>query len=225
MPEELVSDMYPPNRLQDQKARENAKLRSGAEKPEPKPKNEPVVESVVVQRKKGFWKRSRDFVQSEDVSAIGSYLVHDVAVPAIQNLIYDMIDNGAERLLFGTGGRSPRRRTTLDRRPNYVNYSGRSTLERGRENTSRDISSAARRTHDFGEIILASRAEADAVLDTLSGLINQYGQATVLDLYELVNIDANFTDDKWGWTQLRTAGVVHVRDGYLLDLPRTESLS
>ena len=94
-----------------------------------------------------------------------------------------------------------------------------------RRSDSRDISRTARRTHDFGDIILATRAEADRVLDHLSGLIDEFGQASVLDLYEIVNIDGNFTDDKWGWTQLRTAGVIRVRDGYLLDLPRTESLS
>lgn len=220
MGEELVSDMYPSNRLRDQKARE-----AKSEKPtrEDKPKNEPIVEGVVIQRKVGFWRRTGNFLKSEEFGAIGNYLMHDVTIPAIQNLVYDVIDNGAERLLFGSGGRSPRRRGGPDRRPHYVNYSGRSTLER-REGT-RDISTAARRTHDFGEIILSSRAEADEVLDKLAGLVEQYGQASVLDLYELVNIDANFTDDKWGWTQLRTAGVIRVRDGYLLDLPRTESLN
>lgn len=222
MADELVSDAYPPNRLQDQKARES---REKTPPREQKPRNEPVVEMPVVQRKKGFWRSTKDFFRSDEVGTIGSYLRDDVAVPAIQNLIYDVIENGAERLLFGSTGRNTRRRG-VDRRPTYVNYSGRSTMERresgGRE--TRELSTAARRTHDFGEIILASRAEANEVLDKMAALIEEYGQASVLDLYELVNIDGNHTDDKWGWTQLRTAGVVHVRDGYLLDLPRTEAL-
>lgn len=222
MVDELVTDAYPPNRLKDQEARQK---KAAPPKREDRPKVEPVVEGVVIQRKKGFFRNVKDFVKSDEFGAIGSYLTHDVAIPAIQNLIYDVIDNGAERLLFGSSGRrSPRRGGGgPGRHPNYVSYSSQSTMER--RSDSRDISRTARRTHDFGEIILATRAEADRVLDHLSGLIDEFGQASVLDLYEIVNIDGNFTDDKWGWTQLRTAGVIRVRDGYLLDLPRTESLS
>ena len=218
MADELVTDQYPPNRLRDQQARSKS---AGPIKPEQKVKNEPVVEGVVIRRKKGFWRSAKDYVQSDEFGAIGSFLVNDVAVPAVQNLIYDIIDNGAERILFGSSGRTRGRRP--DRRhPQYVSYSKTSSERTDR----REISSAARRTHDFGEIIFASRAEADEVLNTMASLIEQYGQTSVLDLYELSGIkDVSFADDKWGWTQLRTASVVRVRDGYLLDLPRTESLN
>jgi hypothetical protein len=47
-----------------------------------------------------------------------------------------------------------------------------------------------------------------------------YGQASISDLYELVGITANFTDNKWGWTDLRSSSVSRARDGYLLNLPR-----
>ena len=40
------------------------------------------------------------------------------------------------------------------------------------------------------------------------------------DLYDMVNITGDYTDTKWGWYDLRGAGVERIRSGYLLDLPR-----
>lgn len=86
------------------------------------------------------------------------------------------------------------------------------------------MSRRGRSTHDFDEIILATRVEAEEVVDRLFDLVGRYESASVSDLYSLVGISGNFTDEKWGWTDLRGAGVERVRNGYLLDLPRPEPL-
>jgi hypothetical protein len=91
---------------------------------------------------------------------------------------------------------------------------------------SRDISRRARAGHEFDEIILESRAEAELVLEKLADLIEQYEVATVADLYELVGITASHTDLKWGWDDMRDAGVDRVRSGgYLLALPKTKAIN
>ena len=36
------------------------------------------------------------------------------------------------------------------------------------------------------------------------------------DLYDLVGINGSYTDNKYGWTHLRSTDVQRVRDGYLL---------
>lgn len=81
------------------------------------------------------------------------------------------------------------------------------------------MSRRARARHDFDEIVLTSRAEAEDVIDRLFDLVGKYDTASVADLYELVGFDSAHTDYKWGWTDLRGAGVAKVREGYLLDLP------
>ena len=78
--------------------------------------------------------------------------------------------------------------------------------------------------HKFDDIILATRHEAEEVVDRLFDLMSRYDQVTVSDLYDLVGISRPFTDEQFGWTDLRGAGVTRVRDGYLLDLPRPETL-
>jgi hypothetical protein len=71
---------------------------------------------------------------------------------------------------------------------------------------------------------LATRVEAEEVIDRLFDVVSRYETATVADLYEMVGVTGNYTDDKWGWTDLRGASVQRVRNGYLLDLPRPEPL-
>ena len=53
-------------------------------------------------------------------------------------------------------------------------------------------------------------------------LVNSYDSATVADFYDLVGITSEFTDNKWGWTNLHGSRVIRARDGYLLDLPKPE---
>lgn len=79
--------------------------------------------------------------------------------------------------------------------------------------------------HDFGEIVLSSRGEAEEVLDQLIEIISQYQQASVSDLYAMVGISPAYTDQKYGWTDLRGANAQPVRGGsYLLNLPQPHPL-
>jgi hypothetical protein len=87
------------------------------------------------------------------------------------------------------------------------------------------MSRQARARHDFDEIVLESRTEAEEVIDRLFDLVSRYESATVADLYELVGLASSHTDHKWGWTDLRGAGVSRVRGGYLLDLPDPHPLN
>jgi hypothetical protein len=88
---------------------------------------------------------------------------------------------------------------------------------------TRDVSRRARANHEFDEIILESRAEAELVLEKLTDLIEQYDVATVADLYELVGISSSHVDQKWGWDDIRDSGAERVRGGgYLLSLPKTK---
>jgi hypothetical protein len=86
------------------------------------------------------------------------------------------------------------------------------------------MSRRARARHDFDEIVLETRGEADEVIDQLYEIVSRYDSATVADLYELVGLASTHTDNKWGWTDLRGAGVTRVRSGYLLDIPEPRPL-
>ena len=193
---------------------------------EPPKKIDKVTTGEVVRRKKPLGKRLADTFIGGDAKSVWNYVLIDVAIPAAKDMIADAISTGIERMLFGEG-RSPSRR--VGGRPSsshgYVSYNRYSQPGARREDPRGPaLSRRNRATHNFDEIILKSRQEAETVIDNLFNLISQYEQATVADLYELVGITASYTDEKYGWTDFRGAGVTRVRNGYLLDLPRTELL-
>lgn len=195
--------------------------------PEPEKRVEKIVEGTVIQRKKPLGRRFMETFFSGDAHGVVSYIIVDVLLPAAKDTVADAVSQGFERLLFGEV-RSTSRRTGA--RPSgssgfvsYNRYSSSSPARR-EEPRGREISPRARATHDFDEIILATRSEAEEVVGRLFDVVARYEAATVADLYELLGLTAKFTDDKWGWTDLRGAGVTRVRNGYLLDLPRPEPL-
>ena len=69
---------------------------------------------------------------------------------------------------------------------------------------------------------MESRADADDVLDAMSDLIENYESVSVADLYDLIGIDVSgrYTYNDYGWTSLRNAEIVEVREGYWIKLPR-----
>ena len=41
----------------------------------------------------------------------------------------------------------------------------------------------------------------------------------------LVGVSGNYTDNKYGWTDIRNASVIRVRDGYMIKLPKALPLN
>lgn len=209
---------FPSNRHKDKN--ELSQTQKSEEK-----KVQQVVQSEVVRRKKPLGKRFVETFVGGDAKSVWGFVALDVLVPAAKDMFADAVSQGVERMIFGES-RSTSRRT--GRRPNepyisYNRYSGgrRSTID---NRPRHELSRRARASHDFDEIILATRVEADEVLDRLFDLVSKYESATVADLYDLVGISGSYTDDKWGWLDLRGAGITRVRNGYLLDLPKPEPL-
>ena len=189
-------------------------------------KVEKITVGEVTRRKKPLGRRFLDTFFGGDAKGVLGYVLMDVLVPAAKDMAADAVSQGIERMIFGEA-RSTSRRTGA--RPggnnSYVSYNRYSTGNPiGRREEPREVSRKARGNHDFDEIILATRVEAEEVIGRLFDLVSQYEMATVADLYELVGVSGNYTDEKWGWTDVRGAGVTRVRSGYLLDLPRPELL-
>lgn len=183
-----------------------------------------VVDTPVVRRKKPLSKRFLETFFGGDTHGVLGYVMMDVLLPAAKDMVADAVSTGIEKMLFGETRSSSRRGGY---RPSsgtsgYVSYNRMSSP--GRREEPRTISLRARDRHDFDEIVLATRVEAEEVIDRLFDLVSKYETATVADLYELIGTRVNYMDEKWGWTDLRGASVRRIRSGYLLDLPRPENL-
>lgn len=226
MPEnEEVKPEVDPNRVLRASYPSNSNKNKKPEAKDDKPvkKVEKVIEGVAIKQKPSLSKRIRLAFTGDDAKSVGEYLIFEVALPALKTTISDMASQGVERMLFGNDARS---RGAGNRRPGRVDYNvisqNRGTnREEPRVNV---LSQKDRSTHSFDNIILATRPDAETVLQSLIDLIEQYDMATVSDFYDLVDITGSFADDKWGWFDLRGADITRVRDGWILDLPATKPI-
>lgn len=178
-------------------------------------------------KRRGLGRKVKDTFIGGTARGAVEYVVTDVVVPSIRDLLFEAFHEGMQKLIFGDS-RIRRGGGTSSGYPNVsgyqpqVNYSAMST---GKPTTTRSLSQRSRARHDFGEILIQNRQEAEDVLDRLYEELSRYGRVPVSVLYELTGIQSSHTDHKWGWTSLRGANVVGTRGkGYLLDLPNPEPL-
>lgn len=177
-----------------------------------------VIQGEAIRRKK-----TRTSIFGEVFASAFSSVVSDVLLPAAKDMIADTITQTVDRVLFGESRTRHRSSTPQSGRNGYVSYNNYSQRKKPQEDV-RKVSKRVRSRHDFDEIILGSRAEAEEVLDRLYDIVGQFDSASVSDLFDLVGVESQYTDDDWGWTDLSGATVRRVRSGYLLDLPRPEFL-
>lgn len=154
---------------------------------------------------------------SEDIANVKTYILSDVLIPAAKKLVSDIVKDGIEMILYGTAGQ---RKRTNGLRADYVSYDRFSDR---RDN--RDLGSSRRSSsYRYDEIVLDSRGDAEEVLDKMDEIIDAYGMVSVADLYEIVGMKSEHTDNKYGWTNIRNAEPTRTRDGYVLNLPKVTPL-
>ena len=190
-----------------------------------------VVTSTVRIKKRSFGKKLAGIFLEDSTKSVGGYLINDVLIPAGKNLICDIVGWGgfAEMLLWGEKRGSRTRREGNRSVVDYRGFSG-SSLDRDRNRDRdnrdrRDISRVGRTRHDFAEVMIATRGEAEEVLSQLQDFIIDYHEASVADFYGLVDIPSTPQDGNFGWFDLRGTDVKgDARHGYFIDFPRVQSL-
>jgi hypothetical protein len=186
-----------------------------------------IVTGDAIKKKKSLGSRFRESIGGKDGQSISDYLISEVLGPAFKDMITDAVIQGVERLVYGEAQQSTRRSNNR-RGPigstSHIQYNRYSATPRETAGP-RTISTRGRASHDFGEIELRTRAQAEATLAQMQEFIDRFGHTSVADLYEMVDLEAEFTDEKWGWTELYGADVRRTRTGgYILILPRTEPI-
>lgn len=182
-------------------------------KEEPKHIKKVVKGTVKTKKKSELQKFGQKFI-SEDAGNLKDYVLGDVLIPSIKKAIVDIVTDGINIVMYGDANIGKKRGSKI----NYCSYSD-DRYERSRTSKRRDA-------YDYDDIILDTRAEAEDVLNSLDEIIDGYDMASVADLYELVGItDTSYTANDYGWFDLRSARTVHVREGWLLKLPRPVPLN
>lgn len=175
----------------------------------PEKKVEKVVNGQVKIRKKNELRKFTDIFINEDISNVKTYIVTDVLIPSLKKAFSEIIKTGTDMLLYGT---IASKNNSNMRRVSYNSYydSSHSTRAYSPRNYS----------YSFDDIIFNSYGEAEEVLIEMNNLVKKYKIVSVADLYDLAGIPCRYTDNRYGWMELRDADVVRVRDGYMLRLPK-----
>ena len=197
--------------------------------PENKDNHNNVTESVVtgevVRKQKSKIQNVAETFFGGDLKDVASYVVVDVMIPAAKDMLYDTVSQGFSRLLFG----EVRQRTASTNRE-YTSYGSMSRdrsmrrVDQSRRNSRDDTVRDRISSNDFDDITFRDRRDAEAVMDTLMDTIDHYGQCSVADLLKASGMSPKYTDYDSGWHDLSRASISRYRDGYVLNMPRTEDL-
>jgi hypothetical protein len=190
-------------------------------------KIEPVVTGEVAARKKGLGKRFAELFIGGDSKSVLQYVVAEVLIPQVKDMLTEGVSSGFERWVYGESSRRPQRfgsRPSGGARP--VNYAlaSRGNNPIGRATREERQPTASLKSHGIEDILLATRVEADTVLDHMYSLLQKYEMVSVSDLYSLINWSSTHIDHKWGWVDLQGANVRLTREGYVLNLPKPQPL-
>ena len=171
------------------------------------------IEKVVTgkRKKKSELSKISNAMISEDVRNVKHHILMDVLIPACKNALSDVVTDAINMLLFG----DTKRKSSSGSRSRYYSYETR--FDSG---YSRERASYQRSSYDFDDVVLDSRGEAEEILDAMNDILSRYGLVRVADMYELAGLTCDYTDNKYGWTSLRTAEIIRGRDGYGLKLPK-----
>lgn len=195
----------------------------GAKKPAEQ--DEKIVKKVTTAkvRKQSLGRRMAETFTGDDAQSVGQYVLFEVLLPAFKNMVADAVTGGVERLMFGDS-RGRRGSSSSYSKASYTPYNRMSSSSSDRD---RERRTSTRVRHGHEEIIVDNRDDANDIISQLIDLIERFDVATVPDLYAMIDKTPNFTDEKYGWTDIhdmRRVEVRRLRDGWLIDLPRPEYL-
>ena len=151
-----------------------------------------------------------DTFVAEDLKTVTNFAVTDVVVPALKEMFFKVVKDGLEMFLFGNRGRS-NSRSGVDS-ISYRNYYDKPAQTHSVRNSSR---------MDYEDIIFDSRGQAERVIMEMENVIRRYGYVTVADMFDMVELTAPYTGNKYGWTSVQHAEPVRLMGGgYVIKLPK-----
>lgn len=175
-----------------------------------------VVKSAVkLKPKSGIQNITGDFFK-EDIKTVVGYVITDIALPKIKELIFEAGKGALFKALWGGDAR----KDSSTRMPidyvSYRNFSSSSSVSAPVESRSK--------TPKYDEIAFTTRGDAERVLEELKAIQGRYGLVRLADLYEAVGITPEHTYYKFGWMNVMNTRIESSPEGYYLKLPRAAAI-
>lgn len=178
-----------------------------------KPEMQPVeLKGEVNKKSKGLL---GDFIQ-EDAKTIGKSIVDDILKPTIKDLIFNGFKTALEMALWGesTGGYTSHGRTG-----NRV-AGGSTAYDRMYTNRTPAVRVKPHNQYQPVPYTFDEMFDAQQVLAALSDRMDTYGCFSMADYYRCCRKPYDYTDNDWGWNDMRGIQIVHVAGGgWAIDFP------
>lgn len=165
-------------------------------------------------------RKIRDILLADSSVSIKEYIITEIVIPRIKDIIYDIGVGSLGLSLFGEAD-VLRSKGTKKNGYEYDKVSFATpyhTQERKKQPKRRG-------RIDYRELRFNSRIDAEDVLCDMRDYISQYGSVSLLTYYELAGVKPEyitFTDDEYGWFDLSRVSVEYDRhtSTYVLTLPK-----
>ena len=198
--------------MQDYKPNSNRYKEEQRNRNNEKKVDKPIVTSKVITKKPSKVRKFTNEFISEDARNVKSFVLGEVLIPSIKKAISDIVTNGIDIILYGEarGGKKHSRADQVSYRDYYDRDRRPSRFDRPLTNSA----------FSYDDIVLATRGEAQSVLERMDEIIDKYKMVCVGDLYDLVGITPPPTSYDYGWLDIHSAEVIRVKEGYWIKLPK-----
>lgn len=189
-----------------------------------RPKVKPVVSNdKIIRKKKPLSQKIAGKFIAEDVEDVKDYFINDLLIPGIIDTFIDTL-----LMLLGRGddysSSRDRRKKGYHNYNSYSSYKGKSSSSRRNRRSERRRRDEDEDLPEYDNIVIPNRQDAEEIVDRLHSYIDENGDVSIAEFFEMLDLTAPYTDNKWGWTRRSQIDIRKVKGGFLIDVDEAKYL-
>lgn len=166
-------------------------------------------------------KLMKKLFNADDISDMKDYILTEVILPGIGQfglnaLSVIFFDRSLDPDFF-RGGKSKK---TYGR----ASYSSYYEKKRDRDRKKRRYYDDDEDDIDYREIVLKYQEDAEKIVDEMYYRIDEEGSVSVAELFDMIDVSGEASDNDYGWTRKGDIGVKKVSGGFLIDVNEARRL-
>lgn len=182
-----------------------------------------VTDGEIVVPKKSLGKKFRDTFIQTDMKTIRGFLINDVLIPKMRDMIWDAFVRSIGSMVYGTGMHNRQQPGTNHSIISYDKVG--SPLSRlsplsGGLASPRQLGPGMPADPARNEYLVSRKEQAELVLERMGDIIDSgYVAASVADLHQLLGLQYTYVDETWGWKSVNGAQIRQTPNGFIIELP------
>lgn len=192
------------------------------EKESDRERSEPIVKKdAVVSKKKPLGKKlMKKLFNADDISDMRDYILTEVILPGIGqfglNALSVIFFNEPLDSDFFSGRK--KKKKAYDRASYSSYYEKKKKKDRKRREEYEDDEV------DYQEIVIRYREDAEKIVDEMHYRIDEEGSVSIAELFDMIDVAGESTDNDYGWTRKKDIGIKRVSGGFLIDVAEARRL-